>query len=75
MPNGGYVLNDLKFNNEIRAMSDRDLMEFTAKLSYGNAIRISSLESRGKKTIGAIGGASALLGATIVAVLDYITRR
>jgi len=75
LPNGRYVLNDLEFDKEIKAMSDRDLMEFTAKLSYGNTIRISTLEGRSKRTMGFIGGIGAISGAAIASVLDYFIRR
>jgi len=75
MPNGRYILNDLEFNKEIRAMSDRDLLEFTTKLAYSNAIRITSLESRNRKTMGVIGGVGGVIGAAIAATIDYFMRR
>jgi len=74
-PNGKYVLNDIQFNKEIEAMSDRELMEFSARLGYSNAIRITSLENRNKRSMGAIGGTSGLLGGAIAFVIDYFIRR
>lgn len=75
MPNGRYILNDLEFDKEIEAMSDRKLMEFSARLGYSNAIRITTLESIGKRTMGAIGGVGAVIGAVIVSIMDYLVRR
>ena len=75
MPNGRYILNDLEFDKEIKAMGDRELMEFTAKLSYSNAIRIISLEGKNRKAMGAVGGAGALIGVAIASLIDYFIRR
>jgi len=75
MPNGKYILNDLQFDKEIKEMPVRELLEYTAKLSYSNAIRITSLESSKKKTSGVVGGASGLIAAAIVAMIDYFMRR
>ena len=33
MPNGQYIINDLKFNDMIKGMGDRELLEFTVRLS------------------------------------------
>lgn len=75
MPNGKYILNDLEFEDHIKNMSDRELMEFSARLGYSNTIRITSLESRGKRTMGAMGGVGALIGAFVMGALDYILRK
>jgi len=71
MPNGNYILNDLHFDKEIEGMKDRDLMEFTAKLSYSNAIRIYNLEARDKKTLGLTGGIGVFIGGLIIGVIEY----
>ena len=75
MPNGKYVLQDMDFDEKIKEMNDRELLEFTARLGYSNTIRITTLENRDKKSMGFIGGASGLLGGIIVFVLDYFVRR
>lgn len=75
MPNGRYILNDLEFDKEIKDMTDRQLMEFSARLSYSNAIRIISLEGRNKRTMGAIGGVGAIIGAALASAIDYFIRR
>jgi len=75
MSNGGYILKDLDFEDKIENMDDRKLLEFTARLSYSNAIRIMTLERRGKRTIGSISGISAMVGAAFVGAIDYFLRR
>ena len=75
MPNGRYVINDLDFENKIKEMCDRELQEFTARLSYSNAIRIISLEGKDKKMMGTVGGISAVIGATIVTIANYLLGR
>ena len=72
MPNGKYILQDLEFESQIKEMGDRDLMEFTAKLSYSNAIRIFKLEARDKKTLGLTGGIGVFIGGIIIGVMEYI---
>lgn len=74
MPNGKYVLQDLELNKEIKTMSDRELSEFSVRLAYSNAIRITSLEGRNKKAMGASGGAGVFIGGIIVGVMDYFRR-
>lgn len=75
MPNGKYILNDLEFNKQIREMNDRNLMEFTAKLSYSNAIRIISLEGQNKKRLGFTGGVGVFLGGLIIGLIEYFRTR
>ena len=75
MPNGQYILNDLKFNQEIRCMDDRALAEYTAKLAYSNAIRITSLENVNKKKMGIAGGIGSIIGAGIACLIDYLVRK
>lgn len=80
MPNGSEMLNDLEFDKQIKEMTDRGLMEFTARQLYEHCEesnirdgKIKALEDRDKKFAGAVGGASGLLGAAIIAVLNYFT--
>ena len=75
MPNGRYILNDLEFEKQIKEMSDRELMEFSARLGYTNCIRIQSLENRSKKAMGATAGIAGILGVAIASVIDYFLRR
>ena len=81
-PNGGYILNDLEFAQKIHQMSDRELLEFTAKetynvtiLAHSNHSRIEKLESRTRKELGATGGIGAVFGVAIASVIDYFLRR
>lgn len=74
MPNGKYILNDLEFERQIREMGDRELSEFTAKLAYSSAIRISSLEGKSKKIMAASGGAGAIITGIIIGLIEYFRR-
>ena len=75
MPNGKYILNDLEFENQIKGMGDRELMEYTARLSYSTTIRCSNLEGQNHKRLGITGGAGALLGASVAGIIDYFIKR
>jgi len=81
MPNGNYILNDLEFERTIKQMGDRELMEYTARLSYSTTIRCSNLENRingrmlTKKTTGFLAGAGALIGGIGVGIADYFMKR
>ena len=72
---GRYVINDLEFEKELSQMNTDDKLNFIARLSYSNSIRISSLEAGNKKTLGIIGGAGGILGVAIASIIDYILRR
>ena len=74
MQNGSYILNDMKFDEHIKAMGDRELSEFTARLAYSSSIRVSSLESKNKKFMAASGGAGAVITATIIGIIEYFRR-
>ena len=71
MPNGKYILQDLAFDRQIKEMESRELQEFTAKLSYSNAIRIMNLEARDKKTLGITGGVGVFIGGIIIGIIQY----
>lgn len=80
MPDG--MLNEAEFENEMKEMSDRQLIEFTARQVFGihtnckkEDIRIKALESRDKKTFGLSGGAGAVFGGIMVAIIDYFTKK
>jgi hypothetical protein len=82
MPNGRYFLNDLAFEQQIKDMSDRQLLEFTARQTYDvsilattNAKKISTLEHRDKKFAGAMGGIGGAIGAGIITAINYFTGR
>ncbi len=75
MPNGKYVLNDLEFENKIEGMDDRKLLEWCARLSYDNAIRLGVIESRHRRNVGIMGGIGTFVGAAIVGAIDYFIRR
>ena len=71
MPNGRYILNDLEFDKEIKGKSDRGLMEFTAQLSYSNAIRIISLEKKDKRAFKFASGIGAFSGSAVAAIVSF----
>lgn len=70
-----YVLDDLEFETRIKEMGDRELLEFTAKLSYSNAIKIYSLQGQNKKRLGLTGGIGVFIGGIIIAVIEYFRTR
>ena len=74
MDYGKYVLNDLDFNNTIEEMEDRKLLEFTAKLSYSNAIKIFALQAESKKRLGITGGAGVFIGGLIIGLIEYFRK-
>ncbi len=74
MPNGKYILNDLEFDKQIKEMDDRELMEFSARLGYSNAIRISSIEGQRRKALGLTGGLGVFVGGVIVGLVEFFRR-
>jgi len=75
MDYGKYVLNDLEFEEKIKGMCDRELQEFTARLSYSNAIRIFALEGQNKRRLGITGGIGVFIGGIIIGVIEYFRTR
>ena len=82
MPNGHMMLDNMEFEQQIKHMEDRELLEFTARQAYNSCIltadnkhRICILEKRGKKTASITSGASAILGGALVTLVDFLLRR
>lgn len=82
MPDGRYLLNDIEFEQAIKEMDDRQLLEFTARQTYsisntvaGHDKRIKSLEGQSNRRSGFIGGAGAIIGAAVSSIVDYLVRR
>jgi len=86
MPNGKYMLNDLEFEKEINKMTDRQLMEFTARqvwdvniIACANRNRIQKLEGvnlRASSKAGGIGGIiGSAIGALTVFLVNHFTGR
>lgn len=71
MPNGKYILNDLEFEKELKAMSPDDKIDFIARLSYSNAIRITSLEGRYKRLLSIAGGVSLIISGVVASVVKF----
>ncbi len=78
------MLEDLEFENQITAMGDNqtELIKFVARQQYssGKTVaslgkRVKSLENKNKKTMGAVGGVSAVVAGIIVAAVDYFLKR
>ena len=85
MPDGKQMLNDLEFENMINKMNDRQLLEFTARQVYdvcivasSNEGRITKLENRDKKFVGAVSGISGFigtcLGAAVLFLINHFSR-
>ena len=64
----------LNFEKSIKEMTDRGLLEFTAREVYHHGKRISTLENRSNKTFGAVGGIAGFIGIVIGAVINYFIR-
>jgi len=82
MSNGQTILDEMEFEEKTRGMSDRKLLEFTARQYYILAIfanktekRVTGLENRSRRAFGLTGGAGAFIGAAIAALIDFIIRR
>ena len=74
------LLDDLEFEKRITdpKLSDRGLMEFTARQVYecnkeisGHGKRIKSLESRDRKQFGVSGGIGGIIGSAIAALIYF----
>lgn len=75
-------ISDMQLEERLQAMNDRQLLEFTARQVYDvtgvvgkHDKRIKVLEGRGKKETGITGGLGAVVGAAVVAVVNYFTGR
>jgi len=75
-------MDDLEIERIIQEMDDRELNEFTArqvygiyKLAYSNQSRITTLEKRGNKTMGLIGGFGTFVGAVITSIVSFFVNR
>ena len=82
MQNGHGILNELEFEKHIAELDDRGLIEFVARTQYDMAKlcpvqdkRLSKLESRSRKQIGASGGVGAVFGGLVMGAIDYFIRR
>ena len=82
MANRTEFLDDLELERRLANMSDRDLLEFTARQTYdvcnlagSNERRIVSLEKRGNKFMGSIGIVGAFIGAVIVSVINFFVSK
>lgn len=82
MSNGRYILNDIEFEQKILRMNDRELLEFTARQTYGvcllaadNKKRIDGLERRDRKAFSVTGGLGAFFGAAIAMIAEFFIRR
>ena len=81
MPNGKEILNEMEFRQRIKAMPDRELLEFAAGEMWEtcqrvdiDSKRIKTLEDRDTKTFGISGGIGGAIGGGIAALVSYLTR-
>ena len=82
MANRTEFLDDLELEKRLASMSDRDLLEFTARQTYdvcilsgSNERRIILLEKRDNKFMGSIGIVGAFIGAVIVSVINFFVSK
>ncbi len=83
MPNRtASFLGGLELEEHLDKMSDRDLMEFTARQVFAicrrcetEDKRITTLENRDKRVFGITGGIGGIIGAIFIAMVDYFVRR
>ncbi len=80
MPNGSVINEELEFKQRIKMMADRDLLEFAVDKLYDLSLRcpkederITALEGQNKKMFGITGGISGVIGAGIVAAINFFT--
>lgn len=62
-----------EFEEHMKEMSDRELMEFTARSVYTHGVQIKSLQNSNKKRLGISGGISAAVAAGIVMGFNWLT--
>jgi len=82
MPNNKSFLNDFELERHIKLMGDRDLLEFTARQAYDTCKlvakhekRIVALETRSNRITGIAGGIGTMIGAAILAMLNWFVNR
>jgi hypothetical protein len=73
--------NDLKVEEQIKEMGDRDLLEFVARqtsILVGvvnlQDKRISKVEAKDSRIMGIVGGFGTVIGAIIVGTINYFIR-
>jgi len=76
------IINDLEFEAHIKGMTNRKLLEFNSRQIYdvcqvvaehGN--RITAVEKRSNKIIGAAGAIGTGIGAGVIAIISFFTGR
>ncbi len=82
MTNGKRILNELEFEQHIKKLKNRELLEFVARQQYDTSLicpvhtdKIKKLENRNKKVFASTGGAGAIVGGFIMGAIDYFLRR
>lgn len=75
----------LEFERSIQSMSDRQVLEFTARQVYtmqllcpiheDRLVKLENLDRNGKKVIGISGGIGGIIAGIIIAVVNYFTGR
>ena len=80
MANG--MLQDIEFEKRIKAMPDRELLEFVARQTAevcqkveGHEKRLKKLEQDNRKLSGIIGGVSGLIAAVAVGIINWFVGR
>ena len=76
------MLDNLEFERRIGEMGDRELQEFTARESFhthrvvrGHDKRIRNLEGKHRKALSISGGIGSMIGAAIIAIINYFTTK
>lgn len=68
---GNGFLTDLEVEERIQEMSDRELLEFTARQVHNHSKRIAALESTRRKVTGTWAGIGTFVGAAVVAAINF----
>jgi len=78
MPNGKQVISDIEYEQHIKYMDDRQLLEFTARQVYDLCVKVSedrkrieALERIDKKAFSIVSGLGAFAGAAIAVIVDF----
>jgi len=71
MPDQGNMLTDMEFEEQLKSMGDRQLLEFTARQVYDHGRRIQCIERQNKRMIGIFGAAGTIIGSIIATIIAY----
>jgi len=75
------VLNELEFEQRMKSLKDRELLEFVARQSYETSMtcadfnqRIGDIETGNRKSSSISGGITGTITAVIIGIIGYFTK-